>query len=267
MQFSENFTTRFSRGFAYPFRSGRFIIRHPGLLRYIVIPFIINAAFFSLAVYFGLDFFNDTVVGRIPREEAWYWLFLFYILWVLALLATAVLVFFSFTIIGNLIASPFSDLLSEKTEQILTGNRAEEPFSTRGFFRDAWKTLKEESKKMALFAGGMILLLGLNLLPVAGTAIFMVLSLLFTLFFLSVEYTGYIFGRKHLGFREQRRYILSRKFLMAGFAAGVLMVLAIPFIQFFCIPLAVVGATLLWHEENESGPEEVNEIRKKGIEP
>jgi CysZ protein len=34
--------------------------------------------------------------------------------------------------------------------------------------------------------------------------------------------------------------------MMLGFGCGVFCVLAIPLVQFFCIPLAVVGATLLW---------------------
>ena len=49
--------------------------------------------------------------------------------------------------------------------------------------------------------------------------------------------------------QEQKSFILSRKFLMVGFGCGVLAVLSIPFFQFFCIPLAVIGATRLWCEE------------------
>ncbi len=240
--------SRFSRGFFSPFQAGKFLLRHPGLVRFVMIPFLINLLVFSAAVYLGFHFFNSTVSGHIPSGEAWYWALLYYFLWVVAVLLTAVLVFFTFTVVGNLIASPFNDLLSERTEEILAGRRIEENFSFRLFWRDARRTFIEEVRKIGLFVGGMILLLLLNLIPVIGTLLYAFLSILFTLFFLVVEYTGYVFGRKRVPFRDQRRYIFARPFLMLGFGCGVLAVLAIPFLQFLCIPVAVVGATQLCFE-------------------
>jgi CysZ protein len=109
-----------------------------------------------------------------------------------------------------------------------------------------------ELKKMSLFLIGMVLLLLLNLIPVLGQLVYSVAAILFTLFFLVVEYLGYVFSRKNYSFRDQRRYIWRRKFLTLGFGTGVLCILAVPFLQFFCLPLAVLGATLLWCENSRS---------------
>jgi len=244
--------TSFSRGFRYPFRGLRLLSRYPALLKYIIIPFFINLIVFSSAVYFGLDFFNNTVVRYIPQGEAWYWAILYYAAWILAVLVTAVLVFFLFTVVGNLIASPFNDLLSERVEEFLLGKEAGRPFSFKGFFREARSTLATELKKMGLFLIGMVLLLFLNLIPVLGQLVYSVAALLFTLFFLVVEYLGYVFGRKNYSFRDQRLFIWRRKFLTLGFGTGVLCMLAVPFLQFLCLPLAVLGATLLWCEDSQS---------------
>jgi CysZ protein len=170
-----------------------------------------------------------------------------------ALVVTAILVFFSFTVVGNLIASPFNDLLSERTEAILGPPGEKKRFSFRSFLRETWRTLIEESKKMAFFVFGMVLIFLLNLIPAVGPFIYAVLSFLFTLFFLAVEYTGFVFSRRNLSFREQRRFIFSRKRLMFGFSFGVLALLAIPLLQFLCIPVAVVGATQLWLDERGEG--------------
>ena len=97
----------------------------------------------------------------------------------------------------------------------------------------------------------MLFLLPLNLIP-GGTLPYSALSILLTVFFLVVEYTGYVFTRKHLTFLDQRRFIFSYKFMMLGFGTGIMGVLAIPFLQFFCIPLGVVGATQLWHDLTNS---------------
>jgi CysZ protein len=176
---------------------------------------------------------------------------------------TAVLVFFSFTVVGNLIASPFNDLLSERTEQILTGRENEELFSLRRFLSDAWKTVLMEAKKMWLFVVVMLLILPLNLLPGIGNAIYTVLAISLTLFFLCVEYLSFVMVRKRQFFKDQRRFIFSRKFLMLGFGCGVMAVLAIPFFQFFCIPLAVIGATRLWCDEQGLTLEELTQESKK----
>ena len=242
----------FSLGFLYPFRAGKFIKSHPVLLKYIIVPFLINVVVLSIAVYWGLSFFNSTVVHYIPQGDAWYWVILSYFLWTVAILITMVLVFFGFTVTGALISSPFNDILSEKTEELLTGIPNEEVFVFKVFLKDAMHTVMDESKKIIIFIILMVFLLPLNLFP-GGSLPYSILSVLLTIFFLVVEYTGYIFYRKHLTFQDQRRFISSQKFLMLGFGSGVMGVLAVPFLQFFCIPLGVVGATQLWHDLSEVG--------------
>jgi CysZ protein len=240
---TENPVSNFSRGFFSPFQAVRFILDHRRLLKYILIPFTINLIVFSLAIYLGLDFFNGFISHHIPQGEAWYWFLLNYLLWIIAILLTAVLVFFSFAVVGSLIASPFNDILSEKTEAILTGRQGEEPFSLTIFLQDARRTLFDETRKILLFVLVMVLLLLLNLIPVVGSLLYPVLSASLTIFFLIVEYTGYTFTRKHLSFKDQRGYIFRNKSLLFGFGTGLLLVLAIPLFQFLCIPLGVVGGT------------------------
>lgn len=249
----DNPVTQFTRGFSYPFRAGRFLMNHPGMLRFIAIPFFINLTVFTTSVYWGMGLFQNRVVGMIPQGDAWYWALLYYALWILAAALTAVLVFFTFTLVGNLIASPFNELLSEKTERLLVPATAESPYSWKNFVNGALATVVDEAKKMSIFLLAMVLLLCLNFIPVLGTAVYAVLSVTLMVFFLCVEYTGYVFGRKRLRFRDQRRYFLSRKFLMIGFGSGVLCLLAIPFLQLLCIPLGVVGATQLWVDQPPEG--------------
>ncbi|NOR50917.1 MAG: cysteine biosynthesis protein CysZ, partial [Desulfuromonadales bacterium] len=185
-----NFVINFSRGFFTPFRSVRILRLNPRLIQYIVIPFLINTLVFSGVVYLGLDFFGSTVVEYIPQGDGWYWSALYWLLWVVAVLLTAVLVFFSFTVVGNLLASPFNDLLSERTEEVLSGSDNDEQFSLGRFFRDAWQTILMEAKKMSVFIVVMVLILPLNLLPGVGNSLYTILAVSLTLFFLCFEYLG-----------------------------------------------------------------------------
>ena len=240
---------RFVSGFRTPFASFGFVARNPGLLRYIIIPFLINLLVFSLVVWLGLDFFATTVTERLPQGDAWYWVTLYYFLWVLAFAFTAVVVFFTFTVVGNIIASPFNDLLSERTEELLTNTINDEPFALSTFSRDALTAILQECKKMVVFVLLMLAVLLFNLVPGIGNAIYAVLATLVTLYFLSIEYLSFVMGRKRLGFKEQRRFISGRWRLMGGFSCGVLLMLAIPLLQLLCIPMAVIGATRIYCEE------------------
>jgi CysZ protein len=248
-QSSRNFVINFSRGFFAPFRSVRLLQQNLKLLPYIIIPFIVNVTVFTGAVILGIDFFDSTVVALLPQGDAWYWTILYWVVWIIAIMVTAVLVFFSFTVVGNLIASPFNELLSERTEQVLSHVANDEPFAFKRFCSDALNTLLMEVKKMWLFVMAMIVILPLNLLPGVGNSIYTVLAVSLTLFFLSFEYLSFVMVRKRQFFKEQKNYIFRRKFLMLGFSCGVMAILAIPFFQLLCIPLAVVGITRLWCEE------------------
>ena len=236
----------FTRGFSYPLRAAKFLTKKPGLLKYLAIPFVINVLIFSLSVYFGLDLFEGLLETYTPGTEVWYGMILYYLAWTVAMLLTAVVVFFSFTVIGNLIASPFNELLSEHTEALQVGRQPEERFSVGRFWKEATHAIAVEVKKLSVFILCMLLLLAINLIPGIGSVIYAVLAPIFTLFFLVVEYMAFVLMRKQLTFAQQRQYISGKPVMMTGFACSIFCLLTIPFLQFFCIPLAVVGATLLW---------------------
>ncbi len=243
----------FGRGFSYPFRAVGFFRRHPSLLRYVAIPFLINLIIFSAVVYFGLGWFDWALEHYAPGSEVWYGLILYYLAWVVALLLTTVIVFFTFTLIGNLIASPFNEFLSERTELLVRGESPEQGMGLAMILSEAKYAVGYELKKMAFFVACMIILLSLNFLPLVGTLVYTVFAPLLTLFFLGVEYMAFVTMRKHYSFSQLRRYLFRRPLLMGGFSCSVFVLLAIPFVQFFCIPLAVVGATLLWCDSPGEG--------------
>ena len=237
--------TSFLQGFGYPFRSFSVLKKHPRLLQYILIPFTINASLFTLVVYWGLSFFDQWATKLLPGPDSW-WHFLYYLVWVVVALAVALIVFFTFVVVGSIISAPFNDLLSERTEQILSGRAIDEPFVWRRFVTDIVRTVLSSLGRIWLYVLGMIPILILMFAvpgvgPVAGST----LSFLFTCYFLVVEYTSFFFDRKGYSFKQQRQYIRGRRLTMMGFGVGVFVLLAIPFLQLLVIPLSVIGGTAL----------------------
>ncbi len=249
----KNRIAKFTGGFFYPFNSFAFLRRHRSLYKFAVLPFLINVLVFTLVVYWGLSSFQTMVMARLPQGDAWYWMILNYFVLAAAVLVIMVLVFFSFAVIGSLVASPFNDVLSERTAGVLTGVVKDEPFVWKIFCQDTVRVWVCELKKIAVFMAGMLVLLLLHLAPVLGTALYPPLSVAWTAFFLVLEYNGYVLARQRLTFRQQFRIIFRHPASMSGFGLGIFCVLAIPFMQFFCIPLGVVGAVRLLHDIGELG--------------
>lgn len=248
-----NSLANFIKGFWLPFNSFFYVKRHPRLYPFMVLPLAINVASFCLVIYFGFDFYRNLVMSRLPQGDGWYWLILNYFVLLLAIVAVLVLIFFTFAAVGSLLAAPFNDVLSEKTELQLGGQIPEVPFALMPFIRSAGQSMLIEAKKIGIFLLGMLALLLLHLLPLLGTMLYPILSVAWTAFFLVMEYTGYVFTRKGMSFKTQRQVVFRNAALMSGFGLGLFCLLAIPFLQFFCIPLGVVGAVRLLAEAKELG--------------
>lgn len=235
----------FVSGFFSLWSAFRFVVTNPSLYKYVAIPFIINVVVFSAAIYWGYDLFANLAGQYFSAQDPWYWQILAAVVKFTAALITLVVVFFAFTVVGNLIAAPFNDVLSERTERLMTGNHIDEPFSLAQFAKDMWRVMLDEVRKMSIFVVLMVVALLFNFLPGVGSLIYAVLSVGLTLYFLIIEYTGYVFGRKHLGFKDQRKFIAQNRLGALGFAVAVMCMLFIPFVQFLTIPIAVVAATQL----------------------
>ncbi|NBC47838.1 MAG: sulfate transporter CysZ, partial [Gammaproteobacteria bacterium] len=94
---------------------GLSLIARPGLRRFVLVPLLINVAVFTAAIWYGIARFADAVAWMEAQLPGWlHWLD--WLLWPLFVLALLIVVFYSFTLVANLIASPFNGLLAERAE-------------------------------------------------------------------------------------------------------------------------------------------------------
>jgi CysZ protein len=110
--------------------AGLRLIARPGLRRFVAIPLGINILVFSAAIYWGMSLFEGLIAwlqSRLPRLPDWLsWLSwleqgLEWVLWPLFIMLAALLVFYGFTLVANLIGAPFNGLLAEKVERLARG--------------------------------------------------------------------------------------------------------------------------------------------------
>lgn len=227
-------------GFGYAMEGLRLIAR-PGLRRYVVVPFMINLVVFGLLVWLGIDRF-EVVLDRWLPEDSWLAYFR-WLLWPLFAVAFLLIVFYTFTLVANLLGAPFNDMLSARIEAMLTGQRLDD--GAGSIFAAIGPAIGSELQKIVYFLPRALPLLLLFVIPGINTLAPFAWGL-FSAWSIALEYTEYPFGNNGIPFREQRRVVRQRRLTALGFGGGVMLLMLIPGVNFLAMPAAVAGATALW---------------------
>ncbi|MDJ0779301.1 MAG: sulfate transporter CysZ [Gammaproteobacteria bacterium] len=211
---------------------------------YVLIPLAINLLLFGSLVWYGYTLFAplvDSMMAYVPDFLD----FLEWFIWLFVGLLAAIIVFFTFTAVANLIAAPFNALMAEKIEQLLTGKAVNSDVSFARMALDAFRSQLGKLAYLALWALGLFLV---SLIPVINL-LAPLLWLLFGSWLLSLEYFDYPMGNHDLVFRAQKKQLAARRGIALGFGGGVMIMTSIPVVNFIAMPVAVAGATLLWVEQ------------------
>lgn len=215
------------------------LILNPRLRHFVVVPLVINIALFAIAIYFFSKQIDVWVEHLLPD-----WLsFLQFILWPLFAITIFLIVFYSFTLLANLIAAPFNSLLAARVEAMLSHHAGEE-MSSEAIWKVALRSIGSELVKTLYFIKWLIPLLiltfipGLNIIAPAAWFIYAAWSY-------ALEYTDYPLGNHDQLFKEVREYNRKNRMRALGFGSIVFVMTSIPFLNFLAMPVAVCGATRL----------------------
>ena len=219
------------------------LIRQPGLRRYVAIPLLVSIVFFSVAV-FGLTHWLEQLIGLLlgylPTWLGW----LRYLLWPIFAFAGVLIIFYTFSLITNLIAAPFNGMLAEAVEKHLTG----QPIETGGWqalVKDFIPSMLSELRKLLYFLLRALPLAILFLIPGINVAAPFIWGL-FSAWMLAIEYLDYPMANHLLHFSTQRQVLRKRRVLSYGFGGSSLLMTMIPVVNFLAMPVSVAGATAMW---------------------
>lgn len=214
---------------------------------FVLLPLLINIIVFGLGIgliYSYASGWVDAAVNLLPDWLAW----AAWVLWLILTLLVAMTVFWGFSIIANIIAAPFNGLLSEKTQMLLTGY----PLDGGGWSeltKMVPQTVAREFNKLLYYLPRVIILFILGWIPVINM-VAPLLWLAFAAWMMAIQYVDYPMDNNKTSFKGMRHRLEERKLLHLSFGGGVNVLLLVPFVNFFVMPIAVVGATALWVEEH-----------------
>ena len=219
------------------------LIRQPGLRRYVAIPLLISTTVFAGAIFgasYWLGSLMSALLGYLPSWLDWLRYLLLPVFYIVAVL----IIFYSFSLITNLIAAPFNGMLAEAVEQHLTG-KAIATGGWKAILKDLLPSLFAELRKLLYFIMRAIPLGVLFLIPGVNLAAPFIWAL-FSAWMLAIEYIDYPMANHLLHFSAQRKLLRRRRLLSYGFGGSSLLMTMIPVVNFFAMPVSVAGATAMW---------------------
>jgi len=223
------------------------LIQRKGVRHYAYLPIAINTILFSFAIWYGINGFDQWMTNLMPSWlPDWLLSVLMWVLWPIFTALLMLIVFFTFSIIANILAAPFNGALAEAVEINLSG-KTPPSFSWQQVVKDAPKMIFNEIRKLVYLLIWVIPLLILSFIPVLNI-VSPVLWVLFSSWVLALDYHDYPMGNHQLLFREQRGILRQKRSLALGFGLATLGATMIPIVNFFVIPAAVAGATALFVE-------------------
>ncbi|MET0045681.1 MAG: sulfate transporter CysZ [Candidatus Thiodiazotropha sp. 6PLUC3] len=223
------------------------LLSKPGIRPFVLIPLLINVLVFSLLIWLGIDQFEQLMNRFLPDDESWL-AWLRWLLWPLFAIAIVLMVFYTFTVIANLIAAPYNGLLAEKVELYLGGELPNQTSGAKQLMREVLPSILSELRKLSYFLLRAIPLLILFLIPVINVAA-PFLWLLFSAWFLALEYGDYPMANHNLSFKQQHKRLKRARMSSLAFGGGLTLMMMVPLLNFVAMPAAVAGATLFWREQ------------------
>lgn len=215
-----------------------------GMWKLVIWPALINIALFAV----GMSYVWTHKRGWME----WIWAFppeawlqaLWWLVYIVMSIALSGLVYTSTVLLGAIVASPFNDMISQRTEQVLLGARYVPP-PPGNLVQEVLRSVWSSTVLVLAYGACMLPVLALNLVPAVGQAAYTAIALAVSSYFLALEYSDVLLQRRHIGIREKFALVWRERGLTMGFGLGTSLTLALPLLNFLCIPIAVVGGTVV----------------------
>lgn len=239
----KNFFARFFAGAGFAFGGIPYTLKHASLRGISVIPTLIHIALF-VGLLFGAFAYYGDVLAWASIDISIEWLQWLSTVWTYFVGAMVAMTFVAgglvmTIIIGNILCGPIYDIMSERTEILVLGRSHAPPFSVGQMFKDLASDLVLQAGRLAVYIGGIIIIMVIGLIPLLGQLLAPVLSLLWTWLFLSLQFSDPSFVRHTIDSGSRMSVIFSDKATNLGFGAGAWLCMFVPMLT----PMLIVGAT------------------------
>lgn len=235
-----SFLDRVLNGARFAASGVAFTLRHFRVLRWALVPMVIQVAIFAALVALGLSYVAEMAAALGPEPGHWY-SFLGAVLEVALVVLLLVVGAVATLLLGSVVCDPFYDGLAEATESILLARDVGEPFTLAGVLRGVLRELGATILRLTLYLGVAIPLWILGLTGI-GSIVAVPASLAWTWFFVAIEGLARSQARHKLPGGQRFSAVFQHKALALGFGAVGWLFAYIP----LTAPFLIVGGTRLF---------------------
>ncbi|MFP4219986.1 MAG: EI24 domain-containing protein [Phormidium sp.] len=253
----------FVAGALYPLKAIAIISRNRQLWGYILFPILLNLVV-GVGLYIGLlrpgltrvedlatalDTQISTWIANLPTWLGWLdvtgevlgW-FLQAFLVIGLLIATGLLL----VQFGAILGSPWYGQLSEELEKLKTGKVTTYEQGLLVIFKDIWRALAFEVKKLLLALGLGMLLFLVNGVPGLGTLVAGIGGVAIAALIVCLDFLDAPLERRRLRFREKLKIVFGGLPATGTFSVVSLVLVSLPFVNLLAVPICVTAGTLLF---------------------
>ncbi len=163
-----------------------------------------------------------------------------WLIWPLFFFSFFVAVFFTFTLLANLLCTPFYGKLSEQTLAIISNETVIVHNLPLG------KVLWGELMRLLYIGSRTLPLLILSVIPVLNLVAPLLWGLL-SAWGMALEFMVYPMENEGLLFKEQKQQLKNSRVGALSFGGLTMLGLTVPLLNILIPPVAVIGATIYWH--------------------
>ena len=220
----------------------------------VVIPLLINIFLFASATGFAANWLQNwitTITTSVPDWLQW----LAWIIWFLfAILALAIYAF-TFTILANLIGSPFYGVIAQRVIASEVGDDQSNVSTESGLLSGAWNSLVRELQLIGYFLPrtavvGIVTLL-LSVIPVLNL-LAPILAASWAAWCLCLQYLDYAADSEHITFADLRNKVTASRLSSMSFGFTAMIASAVPLLNLLMLPASVVAGSLLWCRQHRN---------------
>lgn len=220
------------------------LITQPGLRLFVLIPLTVNIVIFSILINLTIAQFSDWIKAVIEWVPDWL-AFIRWVLWPLAVILILTVVMYTFSVIANIIASPFNGLLAEKTEELLTGKEVPGLETIGQALLSFPKSIGRELTKLLYYIPLALVVLVISFIPLINTFAPLLWFLLGS-WMMVIQYCDYPMDNHRASFADMKQRIKLMRLTSTGFGVSVMVGTMIPIVNLIIMPAAVCGATAYW---------------------
>lgn len=236
------------QSFTYIPRAIKYLFQHPKLYPFVIIPFLLNLIFGTILFFVVLNTSKNSLSDLLNFDFLTQLKYFDQVISVFSVIFALLLATYLSVSLAIVIQSPFNGLIVEK---IFADKGITDKMQLSGFkmlVYDIKRSLQFEIQKLLLLGSVLCLSLLLNIIPVIGNLLFVIIGFASTYLFNLMDLLDPGLDRFDLNLKQKINKITHN--LDTTFAAGLLLhlVINIPIVNFLLLPILFTSAGLLISE-------------------